>query len=365
MMAFTAIYMRYHKPSNCITIFLRKNLSVSVIVTANLHPKLEEMMAEKLSVSGIFGQDKKNIVCVIAIIVLVLFLFILFVMFSNSLKPDPIDLTNITEGKKGAYFVKANQALVKEMKDSWLPNDLFWPTIFLDNMPNFQLGELEVVRYNTRVLRDNLTRMRTTDKLDPYAEQAFTSFSNDPYKWLFPSSESKWQDGYDSLEKYYENLISGKSTFYPRADNLVQLLDQYLSLMGGVNTKLVSAARRSNAVISTSNDDKNVASEDATNIVIPWHEIDDNFYYAQGVAHSLFLSFKAIKKDFYSVLQDKNCLVMVDRIIEDLERCNFEPMIVFNGDPDSVFANHSLNLSGIFNDARQKISSLTVALVQG
>ncbi len=322
-------------------------------------------MSGKISISGLFGEDKNRVIYVIALIVLLLLIFILFVMFKNSLKPEQAALADIPGGKKGAYFVKANQALVEQMKDNWLPNDIFWPTIFLDNMPNFQLGMLEVARYNTRVLRDNLTRMRTTDKLDPYAEKAFTSFSNDPYKWMFPSSESKWEEGYKSLEMYYENLISGQSTFYPRADNLVQLLDQYLSLMGGVNTKLVSAARRTNAVISTPNGDKNVASEDTTNIVIPWHEIDDNFYYAQGVAYSLCLSFKAIKKDFYSVLQDKNCIVMVDRIIEDLERCNFEPLIVFNGDPDSIFANHSLNLSGIFNDARQKISSLTVALLQG
>ncbi len=322
-------------------------------------------MSGKISISGLFGEDKNKIVYVIALIILLLLIFIFFVMFKNSLKPDPVDLTDIPGGKKGAYFVKANQAIVDEMKDRWLPNDIFWPTIFLDNMPNFQLGQLEVVRYNTRVLRDNLTRMRTTDKLDPYAEKAFTSFSNDPYKWMFPSSESKWKEGYKSLEMYYENLISGQSTFYPRADNLVQLLDQYLSLMGGVNTKLVSAARPSRSVRPASKADNNVMSEDATNIVVPWHEIDDNFYYAQGVAYSLCLSFKAIKKDFYSVLQDKNCLVMVDRIIEDLERCSFEPLIVFNGDPDSIFANHSLNLSGIFNDARQKISSLTVALVQG
>jgi hypothetical protein len=79
--------------------------------------------------------------------------------------------------------------------------------------------------------------------------------------------------------------------------------------MGGVNTKLVSAARRTNAVISTPNGDKNVASEDTTNIVIPWHEIDDNFYYAQGVAYSRCLSFKTIKKVLYSVRQDKNCIV--------------------------------------------------------
>ena len=322
-------------------------------------------MSDKKPVKGSGGNKSRNKTLIGVVIVIILILFCLFVMIRNSIKPDVVDLSNITENKKGVYFVKANQALVERMLDRWLPNDIFWPTIFLDNMPNFQLGKLEVVRYNTRVLRDNLTRMRTTDKLDPYAENAFTSFSNDPYKWMFPSAESKWKDGYESLKKYYENLVSGTSTFYPRADNLVQLLDQYLSLMGGVNTKLVSAARETRK--STLKDKENPVDmdEDKSDLVIPWHEIDDNFYYAQGVAYSLHLSFKAIKRDFYSVLQDKNCLNMVDKIIDDLGRCNFEPLFIFNGDPDSIFANHSLNLSGIFNDARQKISSLTVALKQG
>ena len=322
-------------------------------------------MSDKKPATGSESKASKNNFLISVVIIIILILFCLFVMIRNSIKPDVVDLSNITENKKGVYFVKANQALVERMLDRWLPNDIFWPTVFLDNMPNFQLGKLEVVRYNTRVLRDNLTRMRTTDKLDPYAEKAFTSFSNDPYKWMFPSAESKWKDGYESLELYYNNLISGESTFYPRADNLVQLLDQYLSLMGGVNTKLVSAARETRKVTAKDKENSVDMDEDKSDLVIPWREIDDNFYYAQGVAYSLHLSFKAIKRDFYSVLQDKNCLNMVDKIIDDLGRCNFEPLLIFNGDPDSIFANHSLNLSGIFNDARQKISSLTVALKQG
>jgi len=321
-------------------------------------------MAEKKVNSGP-GQSNLKSIYIIPLIILVLIIFCTIVMIKNSVKPDPVDLSTITGGKNGIYFVKANQALIEQMKDNWLPNDLFWPTVLLDNMPNFQIGQLEVVRYNTRVLRDNLTRMRTTDKLDPFAEAAFTSLSNDPYKWWFPAAENKWQQGYDGLEKYYENLISGKSTFFPRADNLVQLLDQYISLMGGVNTRLVSAAGYSGPVSSKEKDADSMLESDDTELIIPWHEIDDNFYYAQGVAYALHLSFKAVRKDFYSVLQDKNSVNLVDKIIEDLRRCNFEPLIVFNGDPDSIFANHSLNLSGVFNDARQKINSLTVALKQG
>ena len=164
-------------------------------------------MSDKKPATGSESKASKNKFLISVVIIIILILFCLFVMIRNSIKPDVVDLSNITENKKGVYFVKANQALVERMLDRWLPNDIFWPTVFLDNMPNFQLGKLEVVRYNTRVLRDNLTRMRTTDKLDPYAEKAFTSFSNDPYKWMFPSAESKWKDGYESLELYYNNLI--------------------------------------------------------------------------------------------------------------------------------------------------------------
>ena len=322
-------------------------------------------MSDKKPDTGSDNEAPKSKIYLSAVIAVILIVFCLFVMVKNSIKPDPIDLSDVTGNQKGIYFVKANQALIKQMMDNWIPNDIFWPTVFLDNKPNFQLGQLEVVRYNTRVLRDNLTRMRTTDKIDPFAEKAFTSLSNDPYKFWFPSAESKWKESHESLKMYYDNLISGKSTFYPRADNLVQLLDQYLSLMGGVNTKLISAAGRLKTGTLKDRDTQTATEQGEADLEIAWHEIDDNFYYAQGVAYALHLSFKAIRSDFYAVIQDKNSLGMFDKIIESLGRCNFEPLIVFNGDPDSIFANHSLNLSGVFNDARQKINSLTVSLKQG
>jgi hypothetical protein len=287
-------------------------------------------------------------------------------MIINSRKPDRIALGDLDTQIKGAVFIKTNQALIEQMQRNWLPNDLFWPTVLLDNMPNFQVGGLEVVRYNTRVLRDNLSRMRTTDKLDPSAEAAFTSLSNDPYKWWFPSAESKWKQAYRSLEIFYKNLKQGKSYFYPRADNLVELLSQYASLMGGANTRLINAPHDIDQSLAMEDEGRGSSQVPAlVDIDIPWYRIDDNFYYAQGVAYALYESFEAIRIDFIDVLTDKNSVKLVDKILENLKRCYFEPLIVFNGKPESIFANHSLNLSGVFNDARQKTNSLIVALKQG
>jgi hypothetical protein len=299
-------------------------------------------------------------------VIAVLILFFCIVMISNSRKPGPIDLGKMDRRIKGAAFIKTNRILIEQLHANWLPNDIFWPTALLDNMPQFQIGQLEVVRYNIRVLRDNLSRMRTTDKLDPSAEGAFTALSNDPYKWWFPSAESKWGEALKNLESFYGNLSGGHSHFYPRADNLVELLNQYASLMGGVNTRLINAPRDRSRVLAVEDDAKGaVKAPKMVEIDIPWYRIDDNFYYAQGVAYSLYASFRAIRTDFEGVLKDKNSLTLVDKILENLSRCPFEPLIVFNGDPGSIFANHSLNLSGVFNDARQKVNSLIVSLTQG
>lgn len=311
-------------------------------------------------------KKKKGKKTAVLILFLCLIIFCVIVMAVNSRKPERLSVDYPDGDIKGLAFIMTNQLLIEQMYTNWLPNDLFWPTAFLDNMPNFQIGELEVFRYNIRVLRDNLSRMRTTDKLDPLAEEAFTSLSNDPYKWWFPSAESKWKKASNALKLLTKNLVAGKSHFYARADNLVELLQQYASLMGGVNTRLINAPRDVNRVLAvedTAGEERK--SQKLMEVDIPWRQIDDNFYYAQGVAYALHESLKAIRIDFMDVLTDKNSVALLDKIIENLKRCDFEPLIIFNGDPASIFANHSLNLSGVFNDARQKVNSLIVALTQG
>jgi hypothetical protein len=307
------------------------------------------------------GRLRRRIVIILSAFVL----FVIVVMAIHSRKPEPLVVTDADHAVHGTRFIITNQLLIEQMFKDWLPNDLFWPTVFLDNMPNFQIGELEVVRYNTRVLRDNLSRMRTTDTLDPYAEAAFTALSNDPYKWWFPSAESKWKQAHKNLQTFLDQLRAGRSFFYPRADNLVELLSQYASLMGGLNTRLINAPGDLKSTLVVEAVKKGQEDMTRVDIDIPWYRIDDSFYYAQGAAYALLESFKAIRIDFIDVLTDKNCLKLVDKILENLGRCQFEPLIIFNGDPDSIFANHSLNLSGVFNDARQKIDSLIVALTQG
>ena len=231
--------------------------------------------------------EGRNIFRLSVAVVILLIIFCLTVMVLNYRFPRFFPVEGAAE-KPGMIFTKTLAAIAGDMTSNWLPNDKVWPTILLDNPQNFQLGSLEGVRYNTRVLRDKLSRLRTTDKIDADCEAAFTYFSNDPFKWILPSAESKYKAGVESLKSYEKRLLTGEANFYQRADNLNELLDQYVSLLGGVNTRLANAPRRKQTVMSEeTSGDQYTKGEKYVDVEIPWREIDDNFYYAQGVAYTL------------------------------------------------------------------------------
>jgi hypothetical protein len=135
--------------------------------------------------------------------------------------------------------------------------------------------------------------------------------------------------------------------------------------MGGVNTRLLNSLADGTGSPIVEKPRNSVGPAVASGGLVPWSQKDDNFYYAQGVAYGLHESFEAIRIDFGEVLAGKNSTTLVDKIVEMLGRCHFEPWIFCNGDQDSLLANHSLNLSAFLNDARQKMDSLTIALIQG
>ncbi|NIP73227.1 MAG: DUF2333 family protein, partial [Gammaproteobacteria bacterium] len=102
----------------------------------------------------------------------------------------------------------------------WLPNDLpLTPGWMVDNLPSFQLGVLQTSRHATRVLRDNLTRQRTSDAVHKETDLAYSAFANDPQRWAFPSAEGAFGRGNAALERFRADL-GGQAAFYPRADNL-------------------------------------------------------------------------------------------------------------------------------------------------
>lgn len=264
--------------------------------------------------------------------------------YLQSQKPD---LPKVVEGPTGhAYVAMLHDEMDAQLSGfgGWLPNDLWLtPGWVIDNMPNFQLGVLQVSRHSARVLRDNLTRQRTSDAVHKQTDLAYTGLANDPYKWAFPSAEGRFSNSNEALLAFQADLGKG-GNFFPRADNLIQLLEIYVSELGAVTTQLLNARDSSQ---------------------VAWTEIDNNFYYAQGVGWALLGMMQAVERDFAGVIRDKNAGEIVTLIIEALEESQFEPIIVTNGGKNGVLANHSNNLKVYLDDARQKMSSLITILDRG
>lgn len=300
----------------------------------------------------------------VALLVLLYFVaapFVCWYEYDNAFKepfnPVPADAEK-TPPPAGAVFSGTLITLGDQLLEAWLPNDKLYPSVLLDNPQNYQLGVLEVLRYATRVLRDDLSRQRTTDKIDPRADLAFTAFSNNPNLWLFPAAEAKFSGGVKALREYETGLKNGSSNFYPRTDNLIVLVDQFASLLGGESTRLANAPRDTSLRLSQETaGDRNTEGEKVTYVKVPWSQIDDNFYHARGVAYGMREALLAARFEFRDVIKIKRSGDLLDSVIADLALAQFEPWMVLNGARDSMFANHSLTLMATMQDARQKLRS--------
>lgn len=277
---------------------------------------------------------------------ILIFIYVSGALYYNFTSFPKLFTVQTRDKKPGVAYTEALIHIGEHMVSNWVPNDILAPTILLDNFPNFQLGELEGMRYSTRILRDNLSRIRTTDKIDKNADQAYTSFSYDPFRWLPQSAGGRYTHGLKGLKAYLVELENDSTHFYPRADNLNEFIKQYISLLGGMSQRLANAPRGNIEHLT------------------PWMQIDDNFYYARGSLYVLKHLMEAIKYDFDKILVRRNAHELIDAIIEVLDRTQFNPIVVANGDLGSLWANHSLELQALLEDARQKMRSLQSILEQ-
>ncbi|MCB2189107.1 MAG: DUF2333 family protein [Deltaproteobacteria bacterium] len=337
----------------------------------NPTPEKSEPRPSRLAWLNPFGggiSPVKRLVRAVLLVVVLYFLVAPFVWwreysraFPDFFDPRPPakEAADVQAYPPGTVYTGAMITLGEQLLTGWLPNDILYPSIFLDNPQNFQLGVLEVLRYASRVLRDNLSRQRTTDKIDAEADRAFTDFSNNPKLWMLPSAESKISDGVLTLKRFQANLKTKKSNFYPRADNLIEMMEQFTSLLGGVDTRLANAPRDWSLHLSEETaGDRYSEGETMTSVKVPWTQVDDNFYFARGVSYGLREMLLAAQWEFADVIKMKRSDELWQNVVDELALANFEPLFVLNGSRDSVFANHSLMLMATLEDCRQKMSNI-------
>ena len=220
----------------------------------------------------------------------------------------------------------------------WRPNDLvIWgPGLWADNNANRQLGIIQALRESVRVFRDHLTKVSATE-YDENLVEADTRLRNDERQFWFPSAERRFREGSQALNLYIEGLNTAPPTSKPinrRNVELIRLFQAWTDLLGGAHAKLAAEAS--------------------------FFRTDDDFYHSQGFAHVMAHLVRAVRREYGAELQDRGTVLeLLDQIEASLRKAaSMKPVMVLDGSPDGLFANHRSNLLAFVVDARQLLYSV-------
>jgi hypothetical protein len=263
--------------------------------------------------------------------------------------------------------------LLLDKHGGYLSNDVTPPSVFLDDMPNWEFGVIEQSRDLALALRRDFSRSLTQSVEDKDLAEAQPLFSTTNDRWLLPSTESQYRAAVERIDAYRVRLGDGDvhdAQFYARADNLANYLATIEARLGSLSQRLSAAVgptRQDTDLANDPNARQSKPSDTPREVRTPWREIDDVFYEARGSCFALVHFLKAIEHDFAEVLKDKNATVTLRQIINELEATQ-EPLgspIILNGSPYGFFANHSLVMANYIARANASIIELRKLLERG
>lgn len=255
----------------------------------------------------------------------------------------------------------------------YLSNDVMPPSVFLDNLPNWEFGVLQQVRDLARVIRNDYSRSQSQSKEDADIAAAEPKFFFDHDSWVLPRSEAEYRKGIDGFATYRDRLAGqdgGDAQFFARADNLREWLAQVEKRLGSLTRRLGDSVAVSVINTDLAGDaaaQANTTLPDNVQVKTSWFEIDDIFFEARGTAWALVHFFRAAELDFAEVLADKNAQTSVRQIIRELE-ASLQPLrspVVLNGGGFGLFANHSLVMANYLARANAAVINLRELLDQG
>jgi len=320
--------------------------------------------------------------------IICIFLLFYFLGVYWSFVPDDIDIRQEVSIAASADNVTpvigytTTTALIKvaesilDKPGGYLSNDILPPSVFLDNMPAWEYGVLEMVRDMALVMRKDLSRSQSQSLENKYIKIAQPKFNIDHKSWAMPSAESEYYKAIDSLYNYRNSLVGinknkeEHAQFYARADNLTSYFEEVQKRLGSYSQRLSASVGRDQ--INTDLAGDNVAQQSSyqvshVQIRTSWWKMDDVFYESRGAAWALMHFLKAIEIDFNSVLENKNAKISLQQIIRELEASQqalWSPMVL-NGGGFGLLANHSLVMANYISRANAALIDLNELLKNG
>jgi hypothetical protein len=255
----------------------------------------------------------------------------------------------------------------------YLSNDITPPSIFLDNIPNWEFGALVQVRDLARALRNDMSRSQSQSLEDTDLAEAEPHFNFDNDSWVFPTTESKYREGINAGKKYFYRLSNPGRTntqFFARADNLHDWLATISKRLGSLSQRLSASVGRIRVNTNLAGESAAEQSTPEPMIMVvktPWLEIDDVFFEARGSTWALIHFLKAAEIDFHQVLRKKNAVISLRQVIRELEATQeaiWSP-IILNGRGFGFVTNHSLIMANYISRANAAVIDLRNLLKEG
>lgn len=255
----------------------------------------------------------------------------------------------------------------------YLSNDVMPPSVWMDNIPNWEFGVLVQIRDFARALRNDISRSQSQSLEDPDLAIAEPQFNFDSESWLFPPSEGEYRTAIKALKSYQQRLTStgnNEAQFFARADNLAAWLAIVEKRLGSLSQRLSASVGQVRINTDLAGDPDAMQSTPTADEVVtktPWHQIDDVFFEARGNTYALIHLLKAVEHDFADILRKKNALVSLRQIIRELEatQATVWSPIILNGSGFGLFANHSLVMASYISRANAAIIDLRSLLSRG
>jgi hypothetical protein len=318
-------------------------------------------------------------VIVISMLCTLLLLILLGWYWSQEPESFDINAKQSTGDMPLVIGVTTTETLIKvvntllEKPGGYLANDVMPPSLWLDNLPNWEFGVLIQVRDLSKAMREAFSRSQSQSTEDADLALAEPRFNVDHQSWAVPWPEIEYSDGREYLESYKLGLLNVdnyNAQFYARADNLRYWLGTVESRLGSLSQRLSASVGQKR--INTDLSGAAVASQSTRApaelmVKTHWLEIDDVFYQARGSAWALLHFLKAIEIDFADVLARKNAIASVQQIIRELEMTQ-QPIrspIIANGEGFGLIANHSLVMASYISRANAAIIDLRDLLSKG
>ena len=249
----------------------------------------------------------------------------------------------LTAPNNTRYTTNALTYTLKTQVDDvqWTPAlPIIFPAYFLDNLPSFQIGTKDAVKY--------LVKKMSAFYVDSELKKAGELLNYAPNIWLF----SKTND--DTLApgsaKQYRKALALLNTFSTKQSALYPLDIKELKYFLNSLDSLLD--------INIQNLDKHIRehSSDLIN-----NNADNIFYSTKGNAFVIYYTIKGLTKDYQDQIVEAELYDDITTILKNLETAlNFNPISIKNSSPEDVYsANHLIYLAYFLSQAQNKLKDVS------